>query len=71
MAGLKAKNKGILVGAITSLLFTLFVFCYRYLGLDSVFTIVEMVHHTTYLLLAIIGAIVGVNLSGEDEQTNS
>ncbi|WP_163582290.1 TIGR04086 family membrane protein [Gracilibacillus saliphilus] len=67
IAGLKAKHKGILIGTITSLLFTFVVFCYRFLGLQAGFSVVELVNHSAYLLLAIIGAIIGVNLSSEEE----
>ncbi|WP_228552430.1 TIGR04086 family membrane protein [Gracilibacillus salitolerans] len=67
ISGLKAKNKGILVGAITGLLFTFIVFCYRFLGLHLSFSIVELVNHIAYLLLAIIGSIIGVNLSSGEE----
>ncbi|WP_208590325.1 TIGR04086 family membrane protein [Gracilibacillus suaedae] len=69
IAGLKAKHKGILIGTITSLLFTFVVFCYRFLGLHVGFSVVELVNHSAYLLLAIIGAIIGVNLSSEEEST--
>ncbi|WP_163537867.1 TIGR04086 family membrane protein [Gracilibacillus sp. YIM 98692] len=68
IAGIKAKHKGMLVGGLTSLLFTFFVFCYQYLGLGATFTIVEIVHHTAFLLLAIIGAIIGVNMSDSQEK---
>lgn len=67
IAGLKAKNKGIIVGALTSLLFTFLVFTYRFIGLEVSFSIVEVVHHTAFLLLAMIGGIVGVNLSSGEE----
>src|SRR5699024_4056314 len=67
IAGVKAKNKGIIVGALTSILFTFVVFCYRFMGLNAGFTIVEVVHHSAFLLLAIIGAIVGVNISSSEE----
>ncbi|WP_018931469.1 TIGR04086 family membrane protein [Gracilibacillus lacisalsi] len=67
IAGLKAKHKGILIGTITSLLFTFVVFCYRFLGLQAGFSVVELVNHSAYLLLAIIGAIIGVNLSSDEE----
>ncbi|SHN09365.1 TIGR04086 family membrane protein [Gracilibacillus kekensis] len=70
IAGLKAKHKGILVGSITSLLFTFIVFCYRFLGLHLGFSVVELVNHIAYLLLAIIGAIIGVNLSSGEESVD-
>ncbi len=70
IAGLKAKHKGILVGSITSLLFTFIVFCYRFLGLHLGFSVVELVNHIAYLLLAIIGAIIGVNLSPKEEHAD-
>ncbi|MFC4388380.1 TIGR04086 family membrane protein [Gracilibacillus marinus] len=64
IAGIKAKKKGIVVGALTSLAFSLFVFFYRYLGLNIGFSITEFVHHSAYLLLAMLGSIIGVNISG-------
>lgn len=70
IAGLKAKHKGILVGSITSLLFTFILFCYRFLGLHIEFTVIELVNHLAYLFLAIIGGIIGVNLSSKKESTN-
>lgn len=63
IAGLKAKHKGIVVGAATSLLYCLIVASYRFLGLEAAFTVVEFVHYTAYLLLAIIGSIIGVNIA--------
>lgn len=72
VAGLKAKKRGLVIGLSTGLCFTLFVFCYRYLGLNAGFQLEDFVNHGAYLLLAMLGAIFGVNLSGgEQEETNS
>lgn len=71
VAGLKAKKQGLIIGLLTGLLFSLFVFCYRYLGLDSGFQLQDFVNHGAYLLLSMVGAIFGVNLSdGEAEESN-
>ncbi|WP_066194360.1 TIGR04086 family membrane protein [Gracilibacillus timonensis] len=67
IAGLKSKQKGIVVGLITGLLFSLIVCSYRFLGLGEAFSVVEIVHHAAFLLLAMIGAVIGVNLAKPEE----
>lgn len=63
VSGLKAKQKGWLIGLIIGLSFTLFTFIVQYLSVDSSFSIEQIVYHSTYTLAAIIGSIFGVNLS--------
>ncbi|GAA0295082.1 putative membrane protein (TIGR04086 family) [Gracilibacillus halotolerans] len=71
VAGMKAKKRGLIIGLSTGLCFTLFVFCYRYLGLNTGFQLADFVNHGAYLLLAMLGAIFGVNLSGGDPDGTS
>lgn len=63
VAGLKAKEKGWLIGLIIGLGFALLTFIVQYLGVNVTFTIQQVVYHSTYTLAAIIGGIFGVNLS--------
>lgn len=62
VAGLKAGEKGWLIGILTSLGFSLFIFLYQYLGLQTVFSLSQILYHTGFLLTAIVGAIFGVNM---------
>lgn len=63
VAGLKAKEKGWLIGLIIGLGFALLTFTVQYLGVNVTFTIEQVIYHSTYTLAAIIGSIFGVNLS--------
>ncbi|MFB1051640.1 TIGR04086 family membrane protein [Paraliobacillus sp. JSM ZJ581] len=61
-AGLKTGEKGWLVGLLTSLGFSLFVFLYQYLGLQQAFSWLQLIYHGGFLLAGIIGGVIGVNI---------
>ncbi|WP_112181458.1 MULTISPECIES: TIGR04086 family membrane protein [Paraliobacillus] len=61
VAGLKAGEKGWLIGILTSLGFSLFIFLYQYLGLQTVFSLSQILYHTGFLVTGLVGAIFGVN----------
>ncbi|GAE30413.1 TIGR04086 family membrane protein [Halalkalibacter hemicellulosilyticus] len=65
MAGGRAKEKGLLVGAITALMFSLLTFLIQFLGYDVHFSNEQYLFHGLYILTGAIGGIVGVNLSSE------
>lgn len=67
-AGIKGKGKGLIIGGLTGLGFTLFIFLIQYLGYEQIFTIKQTLHHLIYLLAAAIGGIVGVNVFLPTEQ---
>ncbi|WP_226037015.1 TIGR04086 family membrane protein [Aquibacillus saliphilus] len=69
IAGLKGRESGLVLGAITGLGFTLFVLLYQYLGYSSGFSTSQIIHHGGFLIAAIIGGVLGVNLSSEQQQT--
>lgn len=61
-AGLKTGEKGWLVGLLTSLGFSLFVFLYQYLGLQQSFSWIQLLYHGGFLLAGITGGVIGVNI---------
>lgn len=65
VAGKKAQEKGWLIGVIISLGFSLFVFLYQYLGFQQTFSMEQALYHSGFLLASILGAIIGVNIGGQ------
>ncbi|WP_079708401.1 TIGR04086 family membrane protein [Paraliobacillus ryukyuensis] len=66
-AGIKTGEKGWLVGLLTSIGFSTFVFLYQYLGLQQPFSASQLVYHGAFLLAGMLGGIIGVNLSQKKE----
>lgn len=66
ISGGKAKEKGLLAGVLTALLFSLLTFLIQYLGYNSIFTSEQLMFHGGYLVAAALGGIVGVNLSSNN-----
>jgi putative membrane protein (TIGR04086 family) len=62
VAGGKGKERGWLTGGITSLLFTVIVFLFQFLGLEKSFTLEQWIYHLIFFVAAALGGIVGVNL---------
>lgn len=65
IAGLKGKTKGWIVGGITGIGFTLFIFLVQFLGYHQGFSIEQTLHHLGYTLAALIGGVIGVNITGD------
>ncbi|WP_077214095.1 TIGR04086 family membrane protein [Bacillus dakarensis] len=63
IAGGRGKQKGWLIGALTGLTYTLIIFLFQYLGYDSLFSIEQIIYHICYILTAMMGGILGVNMS--------
>ncbi|MEI3596580.1 MULTISPECIES: TIGR04086 family membrane protein [unclassified Oceanobacillus] len=68
ITGIKGKSKGWVVGGLTGLGFTLFIFLVQYLGYQNGFSIQQMLHHTGFILAAIFGGMIGVNLFQKDAE---
>ncbi|KGA96509.1 membrane protein [Alkalihalobacillus alcalophilus ATCC 27647 = CGMCC 1.3604] len=64
VAGAKSKSKGLMIGAVTAILFTLITFLVQFLGYDQAFTTEQYMYHGGYLLIGALGGMVGVNLFG-------
>lgn len=66
IAGMKGKANGWFIGALTGMGFTLLTFLIQYLGYNEIFTSKQLIYHLTYILVAIFGSIIGVNVSHEN-----
>ncbi len=64
MSGGKGKEKGLILGGVTGLIYTAFVFLFQYLGYDSLFTLQQTIYHLCYIVTAMMGGVLGVNISG-------
>jgi putative membrane protein (TIGR04086 family) len=67
VSGKKGQNKGWLLGGGTSLMFSFLVFLIQYLGYQSTFNSSQDMYHGIFLLLSVIGGIMGVNLSSHKQ----
>ncbi|CAM3820238.1 TIGR04086 family membrane protein [Mesobacillus zeae] len=63
ITGGKGKHKGWLLGGMTGSSYTLIIFLFQYLGYDSLFSAQQMIYHTCYIVTAMMGGILGVNMS--------
>ncbi|WP_335869234.1 TIGR04086 family membrane protein [Bacillus sp. 2205SS5-2] len=68
ITGGKAKEKGWLFGALTGGLFTLAVFMFQYLGYDKLFSMDQIIYHSCFTVTAMMGGILGVNVSGGKQE---
>lgn len=62
MAGIKAKRKGWLIGGSTAIIFSIITFLIQYLGYDTTFTPTQYVIHACYILAAVVGGVISVNM---------
>lgn len=65
IAGGKGKQKGWLLGGLTGLLYSLIIFLFQYLGHDRLFDAEQIIYHTCYILICMMGGILGVNMKGK------
>ncbi|WP_442595179.1 TIGR04086 family membrane protein [Neobacillus sp. D3-1R] len=63
ISGGKGKEKGWLLGGGTGLIYSIIIFLFQYLGHDSLFTVEQIIYHTCYMLVAMMGGILGVNMT--------
>ena len=62
VSGGKSKQKGWLVGAGTGAFYTLLVFLIQFLGYNTPFSLEQYLFHGGYILIALVGGILGVNV---------
>jgi putative membrane protein (TIGR04086 family) len=62
------KHKGWALGGTTGLLYSLIIFLYQYLGQGSFFTIEQLVYFACYTITAMMGGVLGVNMTGSSRQ---
>lgn len=62
VTGVKGKQKGWIYGGITGAGFTLFIFLVQFLGFQNGFSLEQIIHHAAFILAAMFGGMIGVNL---------
>lgn len=67
VAGVKGKRKGWVIGSATGIGFTLFTFLVQYLGYQQVFSMGQSLHHLGFILAALFGGVIGVNMGATEE----
>ncbi|EKN64937.1 TIGR04086 family membrane protein [Schinkia azotoformans] len=65
VSGGKGKQKGWFVGGGTGVLFTLLIFLVQFLGYQTSFSIEQMSYHIGYIIIAVLGGVIGVNITGK------
>lgn len=65
VSGGKGKEKGWLSGGGTGLFFTLLVFLVQFLGYQATFSLEQTLFHIGYIVIAVLGGIIGVNLTSK------
>lgn len=68
VAGLRSRAKGWIIGGMVGLGFTLFIFFIQYLGYKQSFSLGQSLHHIGYILSALLGGIIGVNMIGSNQE---
>lgn len=68
VAGVKGKSKGWIIGGATGLGFTLFTFLVQYLGYQQLFSLEQSIYHVGYILAALFGGVIGVNVIATDSK---
>jgi putative membrane protein (TIGR04086 family) len=63
ISGGKGKQKGWLLGGLTGIIYSIIIFLFQFLGFDKLFDMQQIIYHTCYMLTAIMGGILGVNMS--------
>jgi putative membrane protein (TIGR04086 family) len=64
ISGGNGKQKGWLIGGGTGLIYSVIIFLFQFLGYDSLFTFEQIIYHICYILTAMMGGILGVNIAG-------
>jgi putative membrane protein (TIGR04086 family) len=65
LSGIKGKDKGWMLGALTGLGYSLFIFLYQYLAYDQLFNGQQWMYHALFLVAAILGGVFGVNAQSD------
>ncbi len=63
ISGGKGQERGWLLGGATGLVYALIILLFQYLGYDKLFTSEQFIYHTCFTLVAMMGGILGVNMT--------
>ncbi|WP_044896225.1 TIGR04086 family membrane protein [Bacillus alveayuensis] len=70
IAGGKGKEKGWLIGGLTALTYTGIILLFQFLGYGTSLSSKQWLYHGGFLLIAMLGGILGVNVSTSKRQTS-
>lgn len=70
ISGGKGKEKGWMLGGLTGLLYSLVIFLFQYLGYDRLFDQQQIIYHVCFMLIAMMGGILGVNLTSKSRTSS-
>ncbi|BBP91181.1 hypothetical protein BsIDN1_47990 [Bacillus safensis] len=57
-----------MIGAVTSIIFSLTVFLFQYLGFGKTFSPEQFIYHGAFLGICMLGGMIGVNLRGKKKR---
>jgi putative membrane protein (TIGR04086 family) len=63
VSGGKGKHKGWLIGGVTGIAYSIIILMFQYLGYNNLFSMEQIIYHTCYILICMMGGILGVNLT--------
>ncbi|WP_297991793.1 TIGR04086 family membrane protein [Anoxybacillus sp.] len=63
ISGGKGKVRGWLLGGVTSIIFTTIIFLFQFLGMNQMFSLEQWGYHAGFLITAMIGGMIGVNVA--------
>ncbi|MEC2325314.1 TIGR04086 family membrane protein [Lederbergia lenta] len=67
ICGGKGRQKGWMIGGATGLVYSLIVFMYQYLGHGLLFSLEQIIYYTCYILTAMMGGVLGVNILSDNK----
>ncbi|WP_349774063.1 TIGR04086 family membrane protein [Lederbergia lenta] len=68
ICGGKGRQKGWMIGGATGLVYSLIVFMYQYLGHGLLFSLEQIIYYTCYILTAMMGGVLGVNILSDNKR---
>ncbi|SFA94585.1 putative membrane protein, TIGR04086 family [Bacillus sp. UNCCL13] len=63
ISGGKGKHKGWLIGGVTGTAYSFIILLFQYLGYDELFSTEQVIYHVCYILICMMGGILGVNMN--------
>ncbi|EMT46307.1 TIGR04086 family membrane protein [Anoxybacillus flavithermus] len=63
IAGGKGKVRGWLLGGAASIIFTTIIFLFQFLGMNQMFSLEQWGYHAGFLITAMVGGMIGVNVA--------
>lgn len=65
ISGGKGRKQGIVLGGGTGLLYLVIILIFQYVGNDVLFSSKQWIYYACFIITAIMGGILGVNMKGE------